>query len=262
MEVKRHFKLLWMSIKYNLIKSMDNRVSFIFQVLGMILNNATMIIQWVVLFSLRDSIGGYGFREVLLLWAISAGTFGVSRTIFYSAFNLSNLIITGKLDAFLVQPKDTLLYLSSSSMSVSGLGDILYGFILLVILKANILTWLLFIVFSICGGLILTSISIIGHSLTFWFNNMGEVATFMNNSMINFATYPDGIFDQKMRWLFLTILPIGFTTHIPVSVMSTFNGSLFITVILITILIMYMAYKIFNIGLKRYSSSNLMSARI
>ena len=67
-EVKNNIKLIFVSFKYNILKAMDNRISFISQVLGMMLNNGMMIIQWVVLFSLKDNIGGYGFKEILLLW--------------------------------------------------------------------------------------------------------------------------------------------------------------------------------------------------
>ena len=262
MEVKKHIKLIFICLKYNILKAMDNRASFIGNILGMILNNAMMIIQWIVLFSLKDSIGGYGFKEVLLLWGFASSTYGVSRLFFENTFNLSQLIITGKLDAFLVQPKNTLVYMSSSSSSISALGDLLYGFILLIILRANIFTWILFIILSISGGIIIASLSVIWHSLSFWFSNVEDFANIMNANMINMGTYPDGIFSKEVKLLLLTLLPVSFTVHLPIKIVTNFDILLLLGTIGFTILITIIAFLIFHKGLKKYSSSNLMSARI
>lgn len=262
MEVKKHIKLIFICLKYNILKAMDNRASFIGNILGMILNNAMMIIQWIVLFSLKDSIGGYGFKEVLLLWGFASSTYGVSRLFFENTFNLSQLIITGKLDAFLVQPKNTLVYMSSSSSSISALGDLLYGFILLIILRANIFTWILFIILSISGGILIASLSVIWHSLSFWFSNVEDFANIMNANMINMGTYPDGIFSKEVKLLLLTLLPVSFTVHLPIKIVTNFDILLLLGTIGFTILITIIAFLIFHKGLKKYSSSNLMSARI
>ena len=55
MAVKNQFKCSFLAIKYGLMKEMLNRASFISNILFMILNNASMLIQWVVLYSLKDN---------------------------------------------------------------------------------------------------------------------------------------------------------------------------------------------------------------
>lgn len=262
MEVKKHLKLMFICLKYNLIKAMDNRMSFVGQVIGMMMNNGIMILQWIVLFSIKDNIGGYDFKDVVLLWGLAASSYGVAHAFFNNSFMLSNLIMSGKLDAFLVQPKDTLIYVASSAMNISAIGDILYGFVLLIVLKANLLTWVLFTAFAVSGGIIIACFSMIFHSLTFWIKNSEEIANVLHSSMVSFATYPDGIFNEKIKWIFLTIIPVGFAVYIPISILRDFNLKLFIAIILVTIFIAFFAYFIFNKGLRKYSSSNLMSARI
>lgn len=261
-EVKKHLKLMLISFKYNLIKAMDNRMSFIGQVVGMMLNNGIMILQWIVLFSIKNNIGGYDFNDVLLLWGLAASTYGVAHAFFDNSFRLSKLIMEGKLDAFLVQPKDALIYIVTSTMSISAIGDILYGFVLLIILKSNLFTWILFTLFTITGGIILASFAIIFNSLTFWIKNSEDIADVIHNATVSLATYPDGIFNEKIKWLFFTIIPVGFSNYIPISILRNFNLELFIIIILITIFFAFLAYFVFYKGLKKYSSSNLMSARI
>lgn len=261
-EAKNNLKLVGLSFKYNLLKAMDNRVAFISQVLGMILNDGLMIIQWIVLFSIQSNIGGYGFKEILLLWGLAAGTFGIAHMFFSQAFNISNLIIDGKLDAFLVQPKDPLLYIVTSGMSVSAVGDLLYGIVVLLIVHPPIVTSLLYLFFTVIGGIIVVSFSIILNSLTLYFKNSTDLANTLNMAVVNFGTYPDGIFDGIAKVLLLTIIPVGWAVYIPLSVIVEFNLGLFCSVILFTIFMVVLANILFKNGLKRYSSSNLMSARI
>ena len=54
----------------------------------------------------------------------------------------------------------------------------------------------------------------------------------------------------------------GFKNYIPIKIMTKFNPYLPILVITITIILILLAFKIFYSGLKKYSSSNLMIARI
>ena len=262
MEVKNQIKISFLSIKYALIREMLNKTTFISNIVFMILNNASFLIQWIILFALKDNIGGYSFRQVLLLWGIAASTYGISRFFFKKAFSLSETINNGKLDSFLVQPKNVLLSCITTDVEPSALGDIIYGYIMLILYGITFTNFILFTIFIICGGLILTSISVIFSSLSFWFNKTDIVVDTYNSLMVNFATYPDGIFKKSVKIMFYTLIPIGIVNHIPIKVLTHFNLILFILVILITILFIIFAFLIFNKGLKKYSSSNLMSARI
>ena len=82
-EAKNQIKVMMLSVKYNIMRQMVNKVTFITNILFMILNNASFIVQWIILFSLKDEIGGYTLKEVLLLWGLAAGTFGISHILFY-----------------------------------------------------------------------------------------------------------------------------------------------------------------------------------
>ena len=91
---------------------------------------------------------------------------------------------------------------------------------------------------------------------------MDVVADTVNNMMLNFATYPDGIFKGLAKILLYTLIPVGIVNYIPVKIMTEFNLNLFLITIGVTTLLIALAFIIFYKGLKRYSSSNLMVARI
>ncbi len=123
--VKNQVKVTLLNIKYALMREMLNKTTFITNIVFMILNNACFIVQWIILYSIKDNVGGYTFKEVMLLWGIAAGTYGVSHFFFEKAYTLADTITEGKLDVFLVQPKNVLLSAITSDVKTSALGDIL-----------------------------------------------------------------------------------------------------------------------------------------
>jgi len=262
MAVKNQLKITFLSVKYALIREMLNKTTFITNILFMILNNASFIIQMLVLYSLKDNVGGYTFKQMLLLWGLAAATYGFSRFFFKKAFVLSETINDGKLDSYLVQPKNVLLQAITTDVDPSAIGDLLYGYIMLFVYGFTISRFILFTIFVISGGIILTSISIILSSLSFWFSKSDIIADTGNSLMVNFATYPDGIFKGVAKILLFTLIPVGIVNYIPIQILSNFNIYLFLIVILVTIILTIMAFLIFYKGLKRYSSSNLMIARV
>ncbi len=262
MVVKNQLNVAALSIKYALMREMLNKATFLSNIIFMILNNASFIIQWLVLFSIRENIAGTTFKEIILLWGMASSVFGVSRFFFKKAFELSDIITHGKLDAFLVQPKNVLISAITTDVEPSAIGDMIYGLIMLFIYGFTFKRLLLFIIFSICGGLMITSISIIFSSLSFWAANSYMIADTANSLMINFATYPGGIFKGAAKILLYTLVPVGLSNYLPVELLINFDIYLFLVIIGVTLFLVAFAFFIFNKGLKRYSSSNLMNARI
>ena len=262
LEVKNQIRVTLKTIKYGLMREMVNKTSFIMNVVFMILNNASFIIQWVVIYSLKEDVGGYEFNQVLLLWAIAAATYGFAHFAFKKAFSLSDLITNGKLDSFLVQPKNVLISAITTDIEVSAIGDILYGYIVLVISGITLTKFLLFTMFTITGAIVIVDVAVILGSLSFWFGKSDMIADTGNSLMTNFATYPDGIFKGVARILLLTIIPVGLTAYFPVWIMTEFNLGLTVIIFAITITLTIITFMIFYRGLRRYSSSNLMMSKI
>lgn len=262
MEAKGQFTILLLTVKYNIMREMTNKAAFTTNVLFMMLNNSTFIIQWMVLFHLKKEIGGYGMKEIMLLWALAASSYGLAHIFFHRAFNLSELITEGKLDAFLVQPKNVLLSVISSATNPPAAGDLLYGCVLILFTGISVRKYLLFILFTVTGGLIYTAFAVITGSLSFWITKGDLIAINLTNTMVNFSTYPDGIFKGLVKALVYILIPIGFYIYLPVRVILGFNPFYLFLVLLAAAAVISIAFVLFYKGLRRYSSGNLMSARI
>ena len=260
--VKNQTKVLLLSVKYNIMREMTNHVTFLMNVLFMVLNNGTFIIQWLLLFQLKSDIGGYAFGDVIILWGLAAGTFGISHIFFDRAYELSELITNGKLDSFLVQPKNVLISVISSGTSSSAIGDLLYGYLVICIFRFSIVNLLLFTVLSVLGAIVLTAFSVIAGSISFWIVRGDILASNLNNAILHFSTYPDGIFKGIVRLILYTVIPVGFVNYLPLKVILHFDFITFLIVLGASVFIVFLAFVIFYRGLRRYSSSNLMIARI
>lgn len=103
--------------------------------------------------------------------------------------------------------------------------------------------------------------SIIG-SISFWIVKGDYLAYSLNGIMCNIATYPGTIFKNAIKIILYTVIPVGIANYLPVDTILKFNLCNFIIIIGFTIMITLLAFFVFNKGLKRYSSSNLMSSRI
>ncbi len=259
---KNQLRVCLLSIKYNIMREMVNKVTFLTNVVFMVLNDASILVQWFILFRLRDDVGGYRLREVLMLWGLVAASFGLSNILFARALSLPNLIISGKLDAWLVQPKNVLLGVLTSETRISAIGDLLYGVILVCACRPGVGGFFLFLLFIITGALAFTAFALLLGSLSFWFVRMDILQNQMLMGMINFGTYPEGIFQGAARILLYVLLPVGMALWLPSQVLVRFDGKMLLAALGYVFLLSVAAVAVFYRGLKRYASGNLMEARL
>lgn len=259
---KNQLRVCLLSVKYNIMREMVNKVTFLTNVVFMVLNDASILVQWFILFRLRDDVGGYSLREVLMLWGLVAASFGLSNLLFARVLSLPNLIINGKLDAWLVQPKNVLLGVLTSETRISAIGDLLYGVILVCACRPGVGKFFLFLLFTVTGALAFTAFALLLGSLSFWFVRMDILQNQMLMGMINFGTYPDGIFQGAARTLLYVLIPVGMALWLPAHVMVRFDGKMLLLVLGYTFLLCVAAVAVFYRGLRRYASGNLMEARL
>lgn len=259
--VKGNLKIMFLSIKYNLMKCMENNVAFATSVIMMIFNNATFIVQWLTIFAFKETIGGYTLNDVMLFWAISSGAYGLTHILFNGLNRLPEYIEEGKLDAFLTMPKNPLCYVATSSTEPSAFGDLLYGYLALIIFNFSLKNILLYTILIVFGSLIYASTICIFNTLTFIFYRSSYLTDAVKEALLNSSLYPDVIFNRAIKIVFFTIIPSGFACWIPVHLLMEFELSKLIILILVTIVTISLAFIFFHKGLKHYSSSNLMGSR-
>ncbi|NQT59367.1 MAG: ABC-2 family transporter protein [Bacteroidetes bacterium] len=255
--------ILWKYIRFNLKSGMEYRTAFITQIFGMILNNASFIVFWAILYARIDDIKGYGFREIMFLWALAAAGFGLCQILLGNWSHISKIIYQGELDVYLLQPRSVLPGLLISRMVISGWGDIAYGIILYILTQSITFPGIvLFIVFSLLFALLFVSVAVIFHSLTFFLGNAESIAALATEAMISFTLYPGSIFKGVTKGILMTVIPTVWAAYIPVELYREFNVYRFLAVIGIDIVFLIAAITIFRVGLHFYESGNRMNTRL
>lgn len=260
--IKNQLWVCVLSIKYNIMREMINKVTFLTNICFMILNNASFLVQWVILFRLKEDIGGYTLKEIMLLWGLCASSYGLSHILFARVFTLPELIINGKLDAYLVLPKNVLLGVMTSATTTSAIGDLAYGLIAACLSGLQVKRLLLFCLFTVTGTLIITAFALLLGSLSFWLVRMEIFGDQMLNVVISFATYPDGIFKGAVKALLYFLIPTGTMVYLPVHIITDFDLRGLLVVFGYASILLAAAVAVFYRGLRKYSSGNLMGARV
>lgn len=262
--MKKHLKIIACYFRLNLASALEYRASFLTQAFGMALSNSSFIFFWWIAFEqLGGRIADYSFQDVLFIWATTSSAFGLANVFFANTSNVTKLIVTGELDAFLLQPCNVLVNVLCARTNLSAYGDLAYGFILIgFAYHLNAAAWLWFIIGVLIGSVLLTAITLTAHTLSFYWGDASTIGQMATEFSINFSIYPDKIYGPAVRALMYSLLPIGFAIHIPLKLFREFSLITALVALGAACLYCILAGMFFLRGLRRYESGNLMVTRL
>jgi ABC-2 type transport system permease protein len=260
---RAYMRFLGAAFQANLKSVLEYRLNFAIQFFGMMLNNAAFAMFWAVLIGKTGGIGGYGFVDIMFVWALVSSAFGLAHILAGNVRQLGRIVMEGGLDVYLLQPKDVMVNLLASKTSVSAWGDLVYGFIVLVLLPgADVARLLLFISLAIPGAVIFGASFAAAESLVFFMGNSQAVSGALTEFLLSFSLYPEGVFGKGYRWLLYSIVPSGFIAFMPLRIFRALNWPLVPVLWGIAAVYAALSYSLFSFGLQRYESGNRMDARV
>jgi len=260
--MKAYLRLFLEVFRANTAAVLAYRIPFLVQAFGMVLNNAAFLFFWATLIHHTGTIGGWGFRDVLYLWALGPSAFGLAHAIFGNVRQLGALIVQGDLDVYLLQPKDPLFHALISRTVPAAWGDFLYGFILLPFITHDPVRIGLFAVFTVTGALVFVGFFSLVQSLAFWLGNIAGLGQAFTELLLSFTIYPESVFPQPMRWVFYSLIPAGFVTFLPIHVLRTLDFVWLPVTLGASLALLVISAAVFRLGLRRYESGNALGGRI
>jgi len=238
-------------------------MSFLLMAGMMVVNNFVWIFFWSLFFDRFDVVNGWTLQDVMMLWAVSAGGFGIAATLFGNMTRLSTLIANGHLDVYLAQPKPVLPSVLASRMSVTAIGDAAFSVMLYVMFGDG--SWLGFGKYALAhvvSASIFLFFLVAVHSLAFWIGNAEGLSGQMFNALLSVSTYPTDIFKGWARVVVFTAVPAGFVSYMPIGLMrDAVQWDFLLGALGMSLGLAAGGTRLFYAGLRRYSSGNLTSMR-
>ncbi len=248
----------------NLASAMEYRASFISQIVGMFINNGIYFVFWLIFFDRFGTVRGYNIGEIYLLFAIVTLGYGLAYMFAgNTGGSLAYLIAQGRLDYYLVFPRNVLLHVVFSRMVVSTIGDVTFGLIAYLFTgRFHPLEIGLFLLSAVFVALILVAFGVMAGSLAFFLGNTQYASQQLNMTMLTFALYPNSLFTGAARFMLYTIVPAAFVGAVPVRIVQERNGLLLLGLAGVAALMWGLATAVFYTGLRRYESGSAINVNV
>ncbi|MEF3303888.1 ABC transporter permease [Paenibacillus sp. GYB003] len=248
--------------KLNLAGAMEYRMSFLLTAGMMVVNNVVWIFYWGVYFTKFPIVNGWQLQDVMMMWAIGAGGFGLSAVLFGNSYAMAGMIANGQLDVYLTQPKPVLLHVLISRMSVSAIGDVVFGLMLYAIFGDHTFSGLLKFGFGLTlATVIFVFFNVIAQTLAFYIGNAEGIGQQVFIGFVTFSTYPTDIFKGIGRLVLFTVIPAGFISYMPIGLLREVKWPFLAGATGVGGLLTALGILFFYRGLRKYSSGNMMTMR-
>lgn len=248
--------------RVNLAEELQYRANFIASLLGTLFWMATALLTLAVFFNQTDSLGGWPFWEVVVLLGVFTTLAGVVESLLRPSIGrLAEYVRTGSLDLILVRPIDTQLFVSFRRLDVWRLADIVLGLALsgyaLTRLDAmpglaNIVAFAIMLAGAVA---VVYAIWLALMSLAFWLVAVENLSVVFD-AIFEAARYPVTAYPGALRFLFVYLIPIAWTTTIPASALT---GRLTLTTAALAVLAALVALGLtrafWKVALSRYTSA-------
>jgi ABC-2 type transport system permease protein len=196
------------------------RTSFALDLLGQALAQAGELVVILAIFAHVRSLGGFSADEVLLLYALSGMSFGLSDLAVGQLDELPRWIRTGELDVLLARPLSVFAQLVTSDVQLRRLGRVAVGLVVLVVVLGRVevtaATVAQVVVTVVTGTLLTSAIWVVTCSVSFWVVEGREIANAFTYGSTITTAYPITIFAPWLRVLFCFVVPSAFVAYYPV----------------------------------------------
>lgn len=254
-------KLALLNINKNIKNEKELKSSFIISVIGMAINNIAFLILWYYFGKTVGEINGWKPFDIFGLYGFQSTSYGIVASVFAGIFKIPSYISSGNFDKYLLTPKSILVKVSTSSISTSAIGDLLFGVVCFIIFafcnKLTVLQILLSLLFIVISSIIFYSFTLICMSISFYLMDGHNVSNGLYGTFLSNSIYHGGAFTGVLRAIFIFLIPSLLLGAIPVEIVKNFSMNGLLVIIGLTIFWFVFSIWFFYKSLKKYESNNL-----
>ena len=263
MNLRKYLKVYKKFLHTSLASELEYKTNILVDLITAILSLIGSIFLLSIFFQNNSSIGGWEFKQALIIQGIYTILNGITNTWFNP--NLTEIvkhIREGTLDFVLIKPIDSQFFISLKKINPSGFLEILLGLcLLLYCIKINqinitLIFLTLCLITIICSICILYSLWFFISTTTIWFVKTWNAIEVLR-SFLYIGRFPLNSFSFSLRIFFSVFIPIAFITTIPSEVFLGISKLWKILLeVVIALIFLFTSRKFWLYALKFYSSAS------
>ena len=256
-----NIRLALLNIRKNFKNEKELKSSFIISVVGMAINNISFLILWYYFGKAIGELNGWKPMDIFGLYGYGTTAYGIISSLFSGMFDIPNYISSGNFDKYLLTPKNILLKVSTSKISTSAFGDLLFGVVCFLVFaicnKLTVIQLLLSILLIIVASIIFYSFSLICVSVSFYLMDGHNVSQGLYGMFLSNSLYHGGAFTGILRFIFIFVMPSLLLGAVPVEIVKNLSIPNLIMLLSLTVFWFVFSIMFFYKSLKKYESNNL-----
>lgn len=202
---------------------MQYKTSFVLEALGSFLGNIAEFAAILIFFQRFERIGGWTVPEVALLYGLVALPFAVVHLGAQGFDEFNQHIRQGTFDQMLTRPRTAFLQVLASRFQLRQLGRLAEAGVVLGLALHWVGAWgrwgageWLLAAWAMLGGvLFFLGLLVMGATLCFWTVESMEAMNILTYGGSEMARYPLHIFGDRLRRLFVYVIPLAFVNYVP-----------------------------------------------
>ena len=261
--ISRYFGILAAFFKASAISDLEFRLNFAVKIVTDIIWYAVQLSIFEVLFKHTTNISGWTIESTRVFMGVLFIVDAIWMMLFWENLDrMSDKIRRGELDLLLVKPVNSQFMLSFQKMNPAYIGNVLL-----------VLIWLTWSLHQLPGEfawsrLLLLLVTIpcavcITYGMRFFFSAMALIFTRAENinyiwyQIYRLATRPDTIYPPWLRYVILTILPMGFVASVPARLILGTPDLLLIAAALgLAAIFLFLSSRFWRYALRFYTSAS------
>jgi len=197
------------------------RASFAIELGSQVLLVLVEFVEIYVVFHQVDTLGGFDYAEVAVMYGLAVASFGVADLAFGHVDRLPAYLRAGTFDSFLLRPLSALGQLVTSVFTLRRLGRVGTGVVVLAIaLHAADIDWTLaraglLVLTPVAGAVIFSAVFVATSTIGFWVVEGMEFANAFTYGGNYLSSFPFTVFGPTIRRFFTFLVPVGFVAYLP-----------------------------------------------
>src|SRR6266480_4685330 len=250
---RNDFSVLAAFWRLNLAEELQYRANFIASLLGTVFDMATALLTLALFFHHTTALGGWDYWEVVVLLGVFNALTGVIEAVLRPGIGqLAGEVRSGELDLVLVKPVDAQGFVSFRRLDIWRFSDVvlglaLAGYALFRLGRTPSLAQLAAFGLSLAAAAVVVyAIWVVLMSLAFWFVSVENIAVLF-----------DAVYQGALRFLFVYLIPIAWTTTIPASALTgRLRPEIGLAAAVVAALAFVLARALWRAALRRYSGAS------